>query len=300
MVRAFFALLAGLRLTACGDGNPFNGGTNTSQQTSEIFGTSIEGFTDSLVMNGLTYNDQGTADPNDDTLFVNNLPFDNSDSSGGGYTLTRTLTNGFSVYESPQVGAPGENLYFAVFQRSNFAQVAAVGTGDFLEAGFGGLTAQRLQDSSLPAPRATSYTFTGDYAAVRVTQLSGGRGDIEFITGDARMRVDILDFDGTGAVGGVINNRQLFDSFGNPLGTLNDFVSLATTDVNFDNASINEGDAFGQEGTVQLGTGRWSGIFAGPNGEEIAGIVVVDGILPSGEPVDSVRELGAFIVVNGG
>lgn len=293
-----FALALGV--AACGDGNPFTqapsaGGGATSSGV--IFGTDLN---DDLTMNGLVYQDNGTADPTDDTLVINNLPFDNSDVAGGAYTREGALPNGFDRYESPLLGNPGERKYFAVFRRTAFAQVAAVGTGDYIDKGFGGLTAQRIGAGAVPAARPATYTFTGDYAAVRVTTLDGGEDDVEFVTGDATLYVDVLDFDVNGAVEGIVDNRELFDSAGNSLGTLNDFLSLATAEIDFANASINSSTASNLEGGNELGTGEWQGIFAGPNGEQIAGIVVIEGDVTSAEPNDTVRETGTLIVVNGG
>ena len=152
----------------------------------------------------------------------------------------------------------------------------------------------------MPAGRAASYTFTGDYAAVRIGTANGGTNDVQFVTGDAVLTADILDFDTNGAVGGFINNRELFASDGTALGPLNDFISLANADIDFDTATIDSSTASTQESGAALGTGNWQGIFAGPNGEEIAGIVVIEGSKTAAEPTDTVRETGTFIVVNGG
>lgn len=298
MIRQTIAVALLFGAASCDGTNPFYDLPAGDTSPNAIYGTDLNA--DDLPMNGLVYDDNNTADPSDDTLLINNLPFDNSDATGGGYTREGVLPNGYERYENPQTGAAGERRYFAVFRRSTLAQVAAVGTGDYVDAGFGGLTAQRFNNGGVPAPRPTSYTFTGDYAAVRVTTLSGGTDDVEFITGDATLSADILDFDTTGAVEGLITNRVLYDSNGNLLGTLNDFLSLATAEIDFTSAAINASTAVARDGVGQTGSGQWQGIFAGPNGEEIAGIVVIDGTTTTGEPDDTVRETGTFIVVNGG
>ena len=291
-----FALTLGV--AACGDGNPFDeasqGGTTAP---GVVFGTDLN---EDLTMNALVYDDKGTADPSDDTLIINNLPFDNSDAQGGEYTRTAALPNGFDRYESPLNGTPGERQYFAVFRRSAFAQAAAVATGDYIDFGFGGATAQQVGAAGVPAARPATYTFSGEYAGLRITTDAGGADDVEFVTGDAELYVDILDFDINGAVEGIIDNRQLYASDGTFLGTLGDYLSLATADVDFTNATINSSEAFGLEGTEQLTNGNWQGVFAGPNGEEIAGIVVLEGSESTATSSDRVRETGTLIVVNGG
>ena len=300
MKRIASVCVLALGVAACGDGNPFTdtgGGTGGGTGANTINGTALNA---DLTANSVVFDDNGTADPSDDTLVINNLPFDNSDTTGGGYTNAGALPNGFQRFESPVLGTAGELRYFAVFRETNFARVTAVGTGDFVEAGFGGVFAERIGGGGVPAGRAASYTFTGDYAAVRIGTANGGTNDVQFVTGDAVLTADILDFDTNGAVGGFISNRELFASDGTALGPLNDFISLANADIDFDTATIDSSTASTQENGAALGTGNWQGIFAGPNGEEIAGIVVIEGSKTAAEPTDTVRETGTFIVVNGG
>jgi hypothetical protein len=270
-----------------------------------IFATDLNA---DLTADAFLYDDQGTVDPADDVLRINNIPFDNSDLSGGGYTRSATtLPNGFDVYESTTGGSPSRQ-YYAVFQRTTYAEVAAIGTGNYVSFGFGGATAQQLGASNgIPPERVDAYVFTGDYAAVRISTNVGGSGDVEYITGDATLFVDILDFDVNGAVEGNINNRELFDVNGVSLGMLNDFVSLGTADIDFTTGDIGSSIATSSEIVINPDTGApevsqptsgdWRGIFAGPIGEEIAGFVVLEGTTTDAEVDDVVRETGVFIVV---
>lgn len=271
-----------------------------------IFATDLN---EDLTANAFEFDDQGNDDPADDILRVNNIPFDNSDLSGGGYTRSAaTLPNAFDIYESDS-SDDAERQYFAVFQRATYSEVAAIGSGDFITFGFGGATAQQLNNSNgIPASRPEFYTFTGDYAAVRITTNAGGRDDVGYITGDANLSVDIPDFDDVGAIDGVITNRELFDVDGNSLGNLNDFISLGTAEIDFETGDIGSATAVGSEFVLnpdtneqeldQGLTGDWQGVFAGPNGEEIAGFVVLEGTTTAAEVEDSVRETGVFIVTN--
>ncbi|WP_299045472.1 hypothetical protein [uncultured Tateyamaria sp.] len=304
-----FALLGGV--AACGDGNPF------TSDSDDGFDEAVEGadpapstqsaeeFDGLLSLNGVTYNDGGTpADPTDDTLFLNNVPFDSSDATGGAYTRTGTLPNGFERFESPVAAPPDSRQFFAVFRRTSVSQVTAVGSDEFIGPGFGGALAQRIGPGAVPAERPAAYIFTGDYAGIRETSTDGGAEGLQLVTGDVVMSVDVLDFDVSGAVDGTITNRQLFDQDGNSLGTLDDFVSLSTAEIDFTNATI-EASNLSVQSTVtgdSAGSGDWSGVFAGPNGEEIAGIVVIDGTLDT-DPTNgagTVRETGTLIVVNNG
>lgn len=301
-------------LAGCDGTNPFMDEViETDVETEEtvaddgtIFATDLNA---DLTGNAFEYNDQGTDDTSDDILRVNNIPFDNSDISDGGYTRSAvTLPNGFDVYESNDSGTPTRQ-YYAIFQEATYSEVAAIGTGDYIGFGFGGAAAQQLtDDNGIPDERAAFYTFTGDYAAVRVTTNAGGSGDVEYITGDATLYVDILDFDVTGAVEGVIGNRELYDVDGNSLGELNDFVSLATAEIDFTTGDIGSSSATSSEfvtneltGAPELTTvtdGSWQGIFAGPDGNEIAGFVVLEGSTTAAEVDDDARETGVFIVTN--
>jgi len=318
MSRLLTAIALSTVLAGCDSSNPFDDtndvdveqetdvdGEETVADDGTIFATSLNA---DLTGDSFVYDDQGTADTSDDTLRVNNIPFDNSDISGGGYTASDVvLNNAFDVYESDAANA-GTRQYYAVFQRATYSEVAAIGTGDYVEFGFGGATAQRLGDENgIPAERAAFYTFTGDYAAVRVTTNAGGSDDVEYVTGDAELNVDILDFDVSGAVEGVVDNRELFDVDGNSLGSLNDFVSLATAEIDFSNGDIGSSTAIGgqfvvnDEGVAEVETiteGQWQGFFAGPDGDEVAGFVVLEGETTALEEPDVVRETGVFIVTN--
>ncbi|WP_137702163.1 HupA family protein [Marimonas lutisalis] len=260
---------------------PDEGPGDTSSNS--LFATALN---EDLTMNSLEYRDNGTVDPSDDTLLINNLPFDNTNESEGGYTYTEPpLPNGFSRYESPIVPV-GEVQYFAVFRRSGYAQVGAVASGDYASYGYGGAAAQRFDAAGVPAERAEAYSFSGEYAAVRVTD---GTDVVEYVTGEVNLQADITDFDNIGAVVGDITNRQLYDVNGNQLLVLTDVVNLDVAEIDFSNAAIRSSDANNGSGGL---SGSWQGIFAGPNGEEIAGIVVLEGTAEKPNPV---RETGAFI-----
>lgn len=300
MWRSLLPIGALVGLTACGDGNPFVPEPETSTNAGVTVNASE--FSEDLSGDSVVFNDNNTATPNDDTLTINNIPFDSSDTTGGEYTFRNTLPNGFGVYESPSTGSASGISYFAVFRQTDNAQVTSVGTNGFVQFGFGGVIAERLVEAGLPAARPETYRFTGEYAGIRI-----GRSDssqtINTVTGTALLDVDILDLDGTGAITGVVGNRSIFNLQGVLQGTAEDFISLGTTSVDTADATINPGSATSVENGISQATGQWSGLFAGPNGEEIAGVLVVEGSATTNEEAAlgtgaTIREQGAFIVVN--
>ncbi|MEM8653802.1 MAG: hypothetical protein AAGF36_03585 [Pseudomonadota bacterium] len=311
MKRTVLAIALLGSVAACGDGNPFFpeedepvDETVVGADPAASTQSAVE-FDDLLALNGVTYNDNDTpADPTDDTLLLNGIPFDSSDASGGAYTRAGTLPNGFERFESPVAAPPDGRQYFAVFRRTERAQVTAVGSDEFNGAGFGGALAQRIGPGGVPAERPAAYIFTGDYAGIREFATDAGAEGLQLVTGDVVLSVDVLDFDVNGAVDGTITNRQLFDEDGNSLGTLDDFVSLATAEIDFANATISA-SSLAVISTItndSEGSGDWSGVFAGPNGEEVAGIVVIDGTLET-DPTNgdgTVREVGTLIALNNG
>lgn len=301
MWRSGIVLSALVGLTACGDGNPFFD-TNESADAGLVL--TAQDLNEDLTATTVQYLDNGTATETDDQLVINNLPFDNSDVTGGGYNFKTTLPNGFQVYESPLLGRPNERQYFAVFQRSANAQVTSVGTNDYVDFGFGGVVAERLADGALPAARSESYVFTGQYAGLRIFRADASSA-FTAVTGDATLFVDILDFDDVGAVEGLITNRRLYSVEGVFLGDLSDAVSLATGEIDPSNATILPSEAASIENGEALASGQWSGLFAGGEGQEIAGIIVIEGDATATEAAGlgsgtQVRENGAFIVLNTG
>lgn len=291
------APLALLLLAACGGnplGTPGDGGDPDTSDGS-IFGTDIN---ESLTLNSLRYDDQA------DELVINNVPFDGDSGPDqqARYVRTGSLPNGFGLYESLETAETGRRQYYAVFRRSDSgeAQAGAVGTNEYVDFGFGGVTAQRTR-ASINLPSRGEYVYTGEYAAVRIfdeRQPGAPSPGVQYITGTAELEVDVLDFDETGAIEGLIFNRELFDVNGNPLGSLNDFISLATAEIDRDTRTIGQSSAFGltlDASRAQITSGDWAGVFAGPNGEEIAGIVVLEGTTGTATGSGTVRETGVFV-----
>jgi len=285
-----FALTLGV--AACGNGNPFTTQEEGADpESANAFLTEEGSF---LTLNNITY------DPATDTLTLNNIPFDDPTNT---YDRITGITfvdgfgapNGFGAYDSNPAAGTNEIQYFAIFRRSDSgnSQVAAAGTTGYVDFGYGGAGAQRLGgDPTLPS--GGIYSYNGEYGAVRTTQNTAGPGGpptLEYVIGNANLRLDIDDFDDTGAVGGTITNRVLYNTAGAQVGTVAGFISLRDTDIDFTNGTIVSQTATEFDGVgAQTNSGNWEGVFAGPNGEEIAGILVIENT--------DVREVGGFVATS--
>lgn len=298
------APLALFVLAAC-DGNPLgtgqddgggDGGTPDTR-AGAVYGDAVD--VDDLSMNSLVY------DAARDELIVNNIPFDGVSAANGqaAYVNTGALPNGYGLYESVETAETGRRQYYAVFRRSTsgFSQAAAVGTDDYIGFGFGGVTAQS-NTASVALPGGGEYVYTGEYAAVRTFDKAeaGAPNEVQYVTGDVELDVDIRDFDVTGAVEGIIDNRMLYAQDGSFIGVLDDYVALATGEIDTDTLSVTSSNAFGVSfsDASTITTGNWAAVFAGPRGQEIAGIVVLEGTVTPDADSGTVRETGVFIAID--
>ena len=294
------ALSAGL--IACGDGNPFDTNNvnnnaadpNTNANKRFLFDTGRF-----LTANQFTY------DATADTIQINNLPFDGVSASGGAYTRQAAvvLPNGAQVYQNSP--GTGEDTYVAVIVRNGTTGTlaGAVGTNAYRGFGYGGAYAER-PSSGLPATRPAAYSYTGNYAGVRVIRqdVTGAADALQLTTGTAGITVDLQNLDNGGSIKGRVTGRQLWDTNGNLIGAM-DTILLNETTIDTTNNRTNDNataDTLNADGT-QAQVGTWEGNFSGPNGEEIVGYVVIEGQIsdrdPSHDATNTVegREIGGFI-----
>lgn len=302
MKMKFLAPLALVLLAGCG-GNPLGAGNGNGAGGDEgdpdtsagsIYGDAVD--VEALTANSIVY------DETNDELVINNIPFDgiSADNGQAAYVRNGSLPNGFGRYESVETGETGRRQYYAVFRRSpsGFAQASAVGTDSYVDFGFGGVTAQRTS-TSIRLPGGGEYVYTGEYAAVVTYDKgqAGSPGGVQYITGDVELDVDIRDFDVTGAVEGIIFNRTLYAQDGSEIGALDNFISLATGEIDPDTRSVlsSTATAFTSGGASTVASGNWAAVFAGPDGQEVAGIVVLEGAVSSAPGSGSSRETGVFL-----
>ncbi len=260
MIRQLWTAGAFGALCACGGGEflfPEPGDTDTPPATAAS--------TYSLQVNKLDY------DAEADQVVVNNLPFDGPD---GVYerVAARTEVDGFGVYTSLRTAETGQRQYFAVFRRTENADVAAIGTPDYQGFGFGGTATTRRNGSTL-VPNEGEYVYTGLYGGVRTFDEGGG---LELVRGDVLLEVDIRDFDDTGAVEGRVTNRTGYSIDGVPLRPMPTII-FATTSIDAASGTIAEGTASTTVDGTARDSGTYEGLFVGPNGGEIAGRVTITG-----------------------
>jgi hypothetical protein len=239
-------------------------------------------------MNSMAY------DATNDQLIVNNIPFDGATAGNGEAVYARQGglgATGFGRYEN----VAGELNYFAVFRRSDSGAVegGAFQTGDYVTPGPGGAAVRR--NGSVNLPSSGEYTFTGEYAAVRSFNASSTAPvDVQYVTGHSRLAIDFGDYDGVGAVIGTITGRELYDSDGTLIGPMDDYVTFAAGEIDRENGKINGGTVSNRDASSELGSGSWSAVIGGPNGTEVAGIIVFEGEGARANG-DTMRETGILI-----
>ena len=300
-MRKFVATAALCALAACsgspiggdGGGDGGSGGGTGGDTTTTIGGIETPKGTASPTANGsiTRYDDTDgatsvTYDEANDRLTVSNLPFD----ANGRYDRDDAVpsVNGFSVYENNNTTE--RRAYKAIFGQSTYGRVAIVRTGDYVGYGFGGFMYARDLGGALP--RSGQATYNGNYAGIRVYD---GIGGLNYTRGDVEMIVDFTDFEDTRAVEGVVYNRAYFDQAGNQLGTLPVLV-FATGSIS--DAGEIAGEAASTKFNPSSGdvedyeSGTYYAVLAGPNHEEIVGVVVVE----AAEDGYDAKETGAFLL----
>lgn len=241
------ALAAGIVLSGCGDGNPFedetedtedNGDTTTpdpdgiegdrtlppgtasptpefgivrTEPTEEDGGNSGDGYVTSVSYNA-----------DDDTFFVDNLAFDGGNiyergeavSSLGPYAVYEAVDPFDDSFNGNPINQFTHRAIYGVSPSGN-TQFAVVRTGAYVGYGFGGFIYQRNNGVNLPTTGQGSYS--GSYAGVRDFD---GQGGMEYTAANIDIAIDFDDFnDATNtrgdAVRGRIYNRRVYDINGN-------------------------------------------------------------------------------------
>jgi hypothetical protein len=252
-----------------------------------------------------------------DTFTVDNLGFDGDNRYTRG---TRVGSLGpYAVYENadvfndPLTAVPiGQFAHRALYavSPSGRTEFAIVRTGAYTGYGFGGFIYQR--NGSVVLPTAGQAAYAGTYAALRDFN---GRTGIEYATGDMEVAIDFNDFNAGNAVQGRVSNRAIFDIDGRditndviralsdktgvPLTALPALVFKVNPGVmdrngemvgNIDSTVLNRGGA-----ATVLEDGKYYAVVAGPNAEEIVGVIVVEADDPRHTGV-TVRETGGFLL----
>lgn len=222
-----------------------------------------------------------------DTITINNLPFD----LNGTYTRVAALDrNGFKAYMNDAT-IPGSHQYVALYNQTSAVRAGVVGTGAYVNYGYGGRMMGNSGTVTLPSTGQAQYQ--GNYAGIRVYETIGG---LDYTDGTVDMNVDFLDFANTGAVDTVVSNRHAYNSTGALIGAL---PSLSTTTTTI-NGNIIHTDVAEILPSGTGATGTLDAIFGGTSGTQVAGVLVITGQDPLSAGGQNVKESGAFLLVRTG
>ena len=266
-------------LSACGGGsNPFEPDENVTVESgddSESLDTADPTTVNSLFAfapeEGLTLNDV-EYDAENDELVVNNLPFDGPE---GRYDLLRQ--NGVTgIYQSRRTATTGQIDHYAVFIPGDDVRAAAA-LGDWGDFGFGGANVKR-DTYELPSG-VGEYVYLGTYAGLR---NKDDRTGIELVQGDARLLLDVLDLDPDGNIQGSIIGEVTDRTRTTTGGAARaDLPSIVLKRVSFDNqtGTFTGGEAvtLNPDDGSNIDSGQYQGFIGGPNGNEMAASVVIEG-----------------------
>ncbi|MGL5012445.1 MAG: hypothetical protein ACRC6I_21460, partial [Paracoccaceae bacterium] len=223
-----------------------------------------------LTLNRVTY------DATANQLVINNLPFDGP---AGVYTeVSSSVTNGVTrgVYESQQTPTTGIVKYYAMFVRGDYLEATTAAGRDWGDFGYAGANVNR---DVFRFPASGEYVYRGIYGGTRTFSERGG---IELVTGNIELLLDVDDLDPSGGIQGAIVGtvtgrvRIAPGSIGG--GALPD-ISLKLVSFNTQTGvwEAGEVETSRPDGTVR-DTGTHEGIMGGPNGEELGGYLVMEGV----------------------
>lgn len=320
-----------LPLAACSGGGSDNGSNPVTGGSSGTDGTQNPTPNNSITRyetrddNGSGYAEGFVYDSGSDTFTVDNLAFDGDNTYTAEDDAAVVANIPYAVYENaatfvdPDSGVPINQFpHKVIYGRSTntdsdgnpVTEFAIVRTGAYVGYGFGGFVYQRTGGVTLPTEGQAVYT--GDYAALRDFQNSGG---LEYATGDMEIIIDFNDFNEGDAVQGTVYNRRIFDSAGNDItadmlaaleaeygGTYAALPSLtfsitpdALSAAGEIQGSLGSNIVNGDGATVAFESGSYYAVVAGENADEIVGVIVVEADDPRAEGV-TVRETGGFIL----
>lgn len=268
-----------------------------------------------------------TFDPKTNSFTVDNLAFDGANiyrlpaTQPGGGALPYTVYESTDVVQDSVTGAPINQLthrLLAGVSKTGRTEFAIVRTGDYLGYGFGGFVMKRHDGVTLPTEGQANYK--GDYAGLRDFN---GIGGLEYTTGKMSIDIDFSDFNAGDAVKGSIENRQIFDRFGNnitpqvlaamdakydkndiappssALPTLVFRIGPGAIDKNGELNGLLDSQVIDYNGDVPavaaFETGKYYAMISGSGADEVVGIVVVTSADARLGGVTA-RETGGFIL----
>lgn len=336
MTRFLLSFVVLTALSGCSEGtNPFSneedtastsGSTTTntgdpiSSNRTILPGTANPAANDAIFRREATGDEVGSGyaegfryDGDTDTFYVDNLAFDGE----GGYSVVRDgggnrLGIGpFTAFENSATAADGltsasinQLEYRALYAVSADQQssIAIVRSGAYVEYGFGGFIYQREGGVTLPETGQAVYSGTNNYGGLRDFK---GQGGMEYVTGDAEVRIDFSDFNEGAGVIGYVRNRRVFDmdltdvtpalrtglGGATALPVLQFVIEPGVLDSNGElTGEVQSVDP--RDGSI-FETGNYYALLSGDNAQTITGVIVVTGEDPRNSAI-TVRETGGF------
>ncbi|MCX7559163.1 hypothetical protein OS190_06245 [Sulfitobacter sp. F26204] len=260
-----------------------------------------------------------------DTFYVDNLPFDGSDDTPYVRGVAVGSLGDYAVYEAvdqypdTQTAAPiNQFTHRAIYgvSRTGNTEFAIVRTGAYVQYGFGGFVYQR--NGSVQMPTSGQGLYNGKGAGLRDYNSTGL---LEYTTSSVQIVIDFDDFNAEtgryeGAVDGFVFDRRVFDLSGNEitgdiaerigeannadlggrLPTIRFFITQDSLDANGELT----GEVFSTFGSlagqaVNYEEGKYYGVLAGDNGEELVGVIVAETGIDPASP-DGVRDTTGFTI----
>ncbi len=210
-----------------------------------------------------------------DQLIVESLPFDDNVFEGRYDRATAFDVAGYKAYRSTN-GLDNYIAYYGTSSTGNTSS-AIVAQGGYGDHGHAGGGYARKTAVNLPSTTQRTY-YNGSYVGLRT--VNDGTGFLDIITANLNMEADFSD----NKVRGFIRNRQ-FKQQQSAAGVGSD-MALTESTILRDEAIFNDGAVSGTVDATNV-NGTWEGLFGGPNGEEVAGVVIINH--------GDFRETGSFV-----
>ncbi|MBB97079.1 MAG: thymidylate synthase [Rhodobacteraceae bacterium] len=283
MNRFIVALAAGLAVSACGDGNPFDD-ANT-EDPDDVESTIPEAITNDI--------DSISYDAENQVLIVRGQSLDDTPYEAT-YTRAAALDrNGYEAYTS-QEGSLGRH-HTAYVREIDGAQAAVVMAGAQFDRVFSGAYYER--NGTYSAPDVTQEGGIVHYAGAYVGLVNGPGDGSDLNPVDPGTPADILPTQAAETTGQVFITADFADNVVN--GTIYD---RALPDYNAEVENINLGPSAiatdgSFEGTALVGSttevGSYGGIFSGEDASAVAGAIYVEGHM---EAFSNEIEQGIFVL----
>ncbi len=208
-------------------------------------------------------------DTANDQLIVESLPFDDDVFEGRYDRVASSDVPGYKAYSPTNGNLDNYIAYYGTSSTGNVSS-AIVAQGGYADHGHAGAGYARSGSVNLPSTTQRAF-YNGSYVGLRTVAdptVAGGIGPIDIIKGDVQMEADFSD----NKLRGFIVNRLLTQDE-SKVG-LSSSVTLIEGNIDRTEAIVSDGTINGTINGEDLG-GTWQALFGGPDGGEVAGVVVI-------------------------